>query len=993
MIKRFLLLAIVAVLLSACADEKVQAINRVGHFESDLELITTIDEVDRFNTSDPGIFLGGGIAITTDFSRSGIYAVQLDSINHYAMNTKLKDLEVGEFVQLSVWVHVDSKDPTLQAHLKGDSLEYRYRAVPDYNDPGIDGWRKQNLTFTIPAGIESVWINVFSGKQLAYFDDFSLTRQKETPKNQLSYQLVLSIPDSSERTLNDYIMLAADYSSIPVGCKKYVDAAMVEGLDSAKVQMKLKGDWTDHLFSGKESYRVKIKGDLAFCGLKSFSVQHPRARKYLGEWVMHKIADREGVLTTTYDFVNVKINDVNHGVYALEEHFDKQLLESRARREGPILKMDETSFWAATKKNEKRAEQIEFPFFEESSVSVFKKNRTRKSKQLSKQFTEGKKLLSLFKNGNVDVAQLFDVDQLAKFYVLMELSGSYHGLRWHNRRFYYNPITQKLEHIAYDILPFIKGRNFESAMLRKLNEADVSGEFCFDNGILFSEDFQHKFFYYLDQKTKPAYLDSVFSELDTDLKRNLLAINGEMPDYIFQRELYYDQAAYLRSIAEELKTTWDQKIIEFTTPEDWEKVTVFKPHDGSTFLKDLSINAYLTKRDSSYLVELENYHGNDILIHGYSVKDKKVESVLLDTPISLEGYVSGADTSSFFSTFKPKKIYFTVSNNPSLIIAKSIIPWGRPRGISTRMKLNRQFDKQSNYYSVRNGAIVFKGDLVVDQLLFIPDTYNVIVQPGSTIEFKSGGGIITTNSFYAEGTKEKPIRFFCTDSTSNGLTILNGDAALLSYVTFSGLSNLDYDDWELTGAVTIYETPTTIVNCNIEGNMSEDALNIVRSKFSISELNISNTFSDGFDADFCTGRVGNSSFTNTGNDCMDFSGSTVEILDVEIKNSGDKGISGGEASHLSLKRINVDGAITGIAAKDGSVVEGTDITINTVEYAFAAFRKKAEYAGASIDLDQINVENAVQQLLVELKSSVTLDGELVNGIEKLDIEALYARFE
>ncbi|MFT5821778.1 MAG: hypothetical protein ACI8ZM_003034 [Crocinitomix sp.] len=993
MSKRFLFLVILTFLLYACADEKVQAINLVGYFESDLEGIVNVDGVNKFETSDAAILLGGAFSVSTDFARSGVHSVKLDSINHYALNIKLKDLEVGEFVQLSVWVHVDSKDPTLQAHLKGEEVEYRYRAVTNKNDPGVDGWRKQNLTFTIPDGIESVWINVFSGKKVAYFDDFSLTRQKEVPQNELSHQLNLTIPDSSQQTLNSYIMKAAGQQSIPVSCKKYVNASIVKGQDSVKVQMKLKGDWTDHLFSGKESYRVKIKGDLAFFGLKSFSVQHPRARKYLGEWVMHKMAEREGVLTTTYDFVNVKINEINHGVYALEEHFDKQLLESRARREGPILKMDETSFWAANKKNETAIKGIEFPFFEESTISVFKKNRTRKSDQLSKQFDEGKKLLALFKNGYIGVADLFDIDQLAKFYVLMELSGSYHGLRWHNRRFYYNPITQKLEHIAYDILPFIKGRNFESAMLRKLNEDNIPKEFCFDNAILFDADFQNKFFYYLDQKTQPAYLDSLFSELGPELNQYLAAINGEMPDYKFQHELYYDQAAYLRSIIPELKTTWDQKIRTYLKPEDWEKKIVFEPNEGSLFLKDLSVNAYRTIRQTDYLVELENYHTNDVLIRGYKVKDSTVGRVLFDTPISLAGFTTYADTAMFATTLKPKKIYFTVSNNPSLVITKSLMAWEKPKGVSTRMKLNSQFKTQSKYYSISSNEVVFRGDIVVDQLLLIPDVYKVVILPGTTIEFKTGGGIIATNSFYAKGTEEKPIRFFCTDATSNGLTILNGAEAILSHVIFNGLSNLDYENWELTGALTIYETPTSINKCTISGNLSEDALNIIRSDFSIAALNITDTYSDGFDADFCTGHIEKSTFARTGNDCIDFSGSTVLIEAIQITNSGDKGISGGEASALILNNVTINGAVTGVAAKDGSVITGTNITIENVEYALAAFRKKPEYDGAQIDFKTVLIKAAQEKMLVELKSSITIDGKRTLGTDKLDIEALYARFK
>ncbi len=53
------------------------------------------------------------------------------------------------------------------------------------------------------------------------------------------------------------------------------------------------------------------------------------------EWYIHQICAEEDLLTTRYDFVNVEINGEIKGAYALEEHFDKQLLEARNRREGP----------------------------------------------------------------------------------------------------------------------------------------------------------------------------------------------------------------------------------------------------------------------------------------------------------------------------------------------------------------------------------------------------------------------------------------------------------------------------------------------------------------------------------------------------------------------------------------------------------------------------------------------------------------------------------
>ena len=176
-------------------------------------------------------------------------------------------------------------------------------------------------------------------------------------------------------------------------------------------------------------------------------------------------------------------------------------------------------------------------------------------------------------------------------------------------------------------------------------------------------------------------------------------------------------------------------------------------------------------------------------------------------------------------------------------------------------------------------------------------------------------------------------------------------------------------------------------------NNSEDALNVIRSRFNINELKISNTYSDGFDADFCTGIIENSQFENTGNDCIDFSGSTVSILNIDIYESGDKGISGGEASSLQIENIHVKGAVTGIAAKDGTAIAGSDIYIENAEFACAAFQKKPEYSGATISLKKVEVIEVQEKVLVELGSVVALNGETFEGKEKIDIEALYSRFK
>ena len=70
--------------------------------------------------------------------------------------------------------------------------------------------------------------------------------------------------------------------------------------------------------------------------MKQFSLHHPRTRNWLFEWLGHRILRREGTLALRYRFVDVTLNGKHLGIYALEEHFEKRLIEHNRRREGPM---------------------------------------------------------------------------------------------------------------------------------------------------------------------------------------------------------------------------------------------------------------------------------------------------------------------------------------------------------------------------------------------------------------------------------------------------------------------------------------------------------------------------------------------------------------------------------------------------------------------------------------------------------------------------------
>jgi hypothetical protein len=930
---------------------------------------------------------------TSEYSRSGNYSVKLDSTNRYGFNLKIKDPKEGELYQASVWQRKGALDGALICAIKGEN-ERNVRTWKT-NSNG-EKWFKHSLNLIIGKDVESLNFYVFAGGKVAYFDDIEIKRFAKIPsikKEESSNLLKIYIPKESKLSLDDYTNGALASSVISKKYKKYVDAFILMKNDSIPIEMRLKGDWTDHLTSGKISYRIKVKGNNSFAGLKTFSIQHPSTRNYMHEWFMHKLCNKEGLLSTTYKMIPVVINGVNKGTYALEEHFDKQLLESRNRREGPIVKMDESGVWAITFLGELRNNKS-YPYFRASFNSLFKKNRTLKNTVLKNELHEAMKLLDLFKNFSENVDDIFDIKKIAKFYALLELGNVDHAHAWHNRRFYFNPITQKLELIGYDMLPgqVNTGRLY---IYNKIISNKGPEEMQLTKMTLKSTGFKDYYMMYIKQFSDTAYLNNVFYKMEQELSHNEMLLANEIQDYSFDRNFYHQRAKIMRNDFEKLDSAWQVYLDRNPNQTDIIEEKYYTPNIDSFYIEDISINSYVHKVDSvNYEVEIDNFHLNGVNILGYKIKGDTV--IYFDDPIFMEPFVNRKieSTISFIVNKKPKKIIFEISNNPGREYSKKVLKWEKPKGITSRMELSHSFNLNSSFYKIKDSVLSFKkGNYQIDQLLYIPSKYSVVIEKGTSIDFVKGGGIIANNSFTAIGEINHPINFTSSDGNNHGITILQGDLVQISYVNFDSLNSLHYKKWNLTGAVSIYESETRINNCKIRNNTCEDGLNIIRSNFMIDSLFVSGTKSDGFDADFCTGEIKNSRFENTGNDCIDFSGSIINISNIVIINSGDKGISGGERSTLTINNINIDGAITGIAAKDDTKITGDNISITNAEFGVAAFQKKAEYDKASIDITNVVYTNLQQYGLVDLGSYVVIEGKYYYGGMVIDIDKLYARFE
>jgi len=229
----------------------------------------------------------------------------------------------------------------------------------------------------------------------------------------------------------------------------YVPAWIAVDGVRTRVKIRLKGDVVDHLEGDKWSFRVKAKGDRTIWGMRRFSIQAPKRSGWGHEWVMYQWFRKEGLISLRYDFIDLTVNGKRLGIYALEESFSKELIEHNQRREGPILKWDESlMFDSPQTAGDNRQEETDL--FQAADVLSFTTTKILANETLRDNFLWGRHMLAALRAGEARLPEVFDVERAAKTVAILRIINALHGVRWKNCRFYFNPVTTKFELIAYN---------------------------------------------------------------------------------------------------------------------------------------------------------------------------------------------------------------------------------------------------------------------------------------------------------------------------------------------------------------------------------------------------------------------------------------------------------------------------------------------------------------------------------------------------------------
>jgi len=942
------------------------------------------------------VLFEGGRLQTDSKAHSGKHSVRTHSKGRFAFGHSIMQTGPDWYFKVSVWRKSKHGNGILVA--AADDPSRLYAVSENVYETDKNGWERLELDVFTPSDFSGdrltfyVWNNT---DDTIYFDDFVIERlaSKHYPEYNIE-QLSIHIDTSAYLKI-----LKKRQDAFKKGVLQSSDDDWVKGIlsshnDIIKAKLRLKGDWLDHLRGEKWSFRIKTKKKYAWNRLRTFSIQTPSARGYLYEWITHQLFDSQDLLTTRYDFISVSLNGKPRGLYAWEEHFEKQLLEWRNRREGPILKFSEDAFWQSTIVSSKRKTNHTLPYYQASVIEPFRQGKTVRSATLLGQYLNAQKLMQQYKTQSAKPSEIFDIDKLAKAYALLDISHARHGRAWHNQRFYYNPVLCKLERIVFDgfgeQMVAIYGIN-NNVVYKKLTsetlpeEEDALLAFVFTDSV-----FTNLYLNYLEKFSSQSFIDSALNKMANNISYYDSIIKFEFPFYKFDSDYLSRSAkdirAYLPELTEvirEYQKTGKKIRIEkreFSDKEIYENTPEF------------FVNVYKrnTVSDSLY-IEIQNYYPRKIIVLGTGSREKYVEFYEHPEP-RIPAY-TGQIQSLIIATDTASEYLFFMVDGSGETFKTEIYPWPYPEGQTPQQELMSYVNLKNTDFIDRvegNKIFIKQGDLRIATPIIIPKGYEVYFGPGTRINLIDSAMFLSYSPVFMNGTSSEPIIIESEDFSANGFTVLQADKkSIVKNVEFNNLNTLNYKSWTLTSSVTFYESDVEIEHAKFYRNQCEDALNIVRSNFVLDKSLFNYTFSDAFDSDFSTGIVKNTIFTNIGNDAIDFSGSKITIENTSIVSANDKGISGGEDSHLIIKNVSVERASIGMASKDLSVLEISNSKIVDCDYGLVLLQKKVEYGPATMIINNSRIINSKQEFLIEEGSEIELDGKTIKGKSKNVAEVFY----
>ncbi len=724
----------------------------------------------------------------------------------------------------------------------------------------------------------------------------------------------------------------------------YVPAYASDTTTRVKTMIRLKGDLPDHWDSDQYSLRVEVQKKLSWNQYTQFSLQHPSTRHYLAAWMFQRHLRHEGILGVGAEFIKLSINNIYMGVYLLEEHFSSAFLKNRNQEDGPILKLDEAPMWKEVfHLNDSTSGLLESEGKRErdlrgAGISVYGGGRF--SDELRQQAVNA--LYGLI-HGISSPSEVLDIDKMAKYLALLDLYGAGHAASWHNLRFYFNPLSKKLEPVGFD-----------SDYQRMRHILGISGSWTQSpvptpdpwlKLLLSDKVLLIRYIEELVRLSSSTGIQKFLALCDAELSEDLDIVRDDWGRLGFDEDVLMDNRSWISRQLDpvRLMDSWLQEVSPrrlcfyyrsvFALPVRIEGIEV----EGLPYVS-LSKPLELSPRELGTRAPIlgpycQNVSGQ-IVFPPQSVLQAKIRA-------RVQGYPEARSVN--LSKEAPPLLQMDSLN--------SVPDWIQFSGHVARAKA---------------------GNYILDEPLVLPEGVSLKLEAGTTIRMQKQGSMVVQGPIYFHGESDSPIAIVNENADHGGLLVIHAQAlSSLNHVEFHGLEEPVYEGRSFTGGVSFSRSPFYMQKTTFTGMRSQYALQVIRSSFDGNGVQIRNGQYNGLDVDYSSGVLRQSYISNNTQTGIDVSGSRLRLEFVNLSGlSGASCLKAFDNSELFILDSDFYGCKVALSSHDSTRVQLERVAFREHEIGIAAYVSKDGFGVSEVFGRQLKMKSV-------LKETVSEEGALV----------------
>ena len=747
---------------------------------------------------------------------------------------------------------------------------------------------------------------------------------------------------------------------------------------TSEAKFRYRGGLDLHWLYDKKSIRIKLPPYTTYRDERRFDLVNPSTIYTIIDWLSYDMARSIGLLTPEYFPARVFINNETNGLHFFLSRIDESFLRKNNRMPGSIFSGDTLYFVNPYIKDAGKGEIVivnkdDTPLLWED-YRIWTKDASRNAESSGDQEELKRFFKIIHEPDRLVFMQAFDTyfdrQKFYYFWGLDRLVGGFHHDLFHNHKLYFDPYKGKFEPIEWDVrfwtteaaLPVTP--LYKQILLNPLLKYEIDST-VYDLWKRFTVD---HVFNMIDKAN-----DTIVKELAADPYRHYPDGNNLQFGFDkvvpFSMNKYADAIEHLKQryksrhqyVEQELNLISANYVIEELSENETE-ITIaisgyspidYEPWSMVSESSQEDIELFRLYEDKTYPVL--NNGQSDRLYPGIKIiKNTDLYNLIPKNRIyGLDSYPSS-----------PLYYRYLIKGTNSSNLLKLDMLTGRNSITSNIVTIEHVEDLPDNDQTMSlhpwqllshdksiKDEVVLAGEIDVTEDLVFTEKQVVTILPGTTFKLSKNRSIFFYGLVTAKGTVELPIKFEAKNSGEPwGSVVIQGKVASgshISHIDLSGGSIAQRNLIQYPGQLNIHDVDSfQLDHCTISNNsVGDDALHIAYSSGKIQDCVFKNTAYDALDMDIVDVTVSDSNFYNIGNDAIDLMNSKTTIRNVDIIGSGDKCVSIGEASRVTLEDSHLENCEMGIAVKDSSIAQLENIEFSIKPgNAIALYRKNPRYS-------------------------------------------------